>query len=126
MPTQPNRSVTITGPITFVVWNSSVPHADEQTDVSLNADFNNQSTARAFYRNTVTLNYGPYVNRRVYFGMQHPNAIPFPIPLPGLPPAYVGLTSLQLQTQFGLTIGGELAPASAVTLPRIGGLVAPI
>jgi hypothetical protein len=126
VPTSPNRSVTITGPITFAVWDSSVPHANEQTDVSLNFSFDNQSTSRAFFSNTVTLNYGPYVNRRVYSGIQHPTAIPFPTPLPDLPAAYVGLTSLQLQTLYGLTIGGELAPASAVTLPRIGGLVAPI
>jgi hypothetical protein len=125
-PISPNRSVTITGPITFVVWNPNLPHADEQTDVSMKADFaqDNKSTASAFHRNTVTLNYGPFVNRRAYFGVQHPLAIPFPTLLPELSPLHVGLTSLQLQA-LGKTISGELAPLTAVAVSRIDGLVGP-
>ena len=116
-----NRSVLITGPIQFVdspervldVYMRPIPMS-LQTSIMV-----------PFYNDSVTLNYGPFESRRVYSDLQHPLAIPFPVPQDNVPLAFIGLTSQQLRDIHGLTIGGELAPLSAVAVPRIGGLVAP-
>jgi len=78
-----------------------------------------------FVRDTITLNYGPYVNQRLYFTMQHANAIPFPEPRYDVPAEYIGLTNQQMWNQFGVALGGEIAPANAVIVPLITGLVGP-
>ena len=49
--------------------------------------------------------------------------MPFPTAQEGLHPEYVGLTNQQLFDQFGVAVGGEVAPADAFTIPGIRGLV---
>lgn len=87
-----------------------------------------QTTTIASYlvKDTVILNYGPFVNQRLYGWMQQATAIPFPIARPEIPVAYVGLTSQQLWDRYGVAIGGELAPATAAAYPNILGIVAPL
>jgi hypothetical protein len=79
----------------------------------------------AFNQDRVILNFGPYRNQRVYYDVQSPTAIPFPTAGNGIPAAYIGKTSLQLWTQYGVAIGGALAPLNAITPKEITGLVGP-
>ncbi|MEX2168297.1 MAG: G8 domain-containing protein [Pirellulales bacterium] len=122
-----NRSVLITGPIQFNALPEEILKSGSQFDVFLHrtSALEESIISSMFYSDRVTLKYGPFDNQRVYSAVQYPTAIPFPAPEEDLPPEYVGLTSLQLQVLHGLTIGGELAPLSAVAVPRIGGLVTP-
>jgi hypothetical protein len=76
-----------------------------------------------FYNSTTILNYGQYDNQRLYFAVQAANAIPFPEAEPQIPNGYVGLTTLQLRNQYGLTVGGGLAPVQTVTVPGLKGLL---
>jgi hypothetical protein len=78
-----------------------------------------------FVRDTIVLNYGPYVNQRLYFTAQQANAIPFPMPRYDVPAEYIGLTNQQMWDWYGVALGGEIAPANAFTTPFIIGLVGP-
>jgi hypothetical protein len=110
----PGRKVLITGPIQ--VANIVMDHY-----YALNGDY----TMTAFYLDQVTLNFGAFHNQRLYYTIQDPSAVPFTSPLPGMPTAYIGLTSQQLWDQYHVAIGGELAPAVTTTSPLIYGLVGP-
>ncbi len=59
---------------------------------------------------------------QVYFADQAGSAVPFAEA--GIP-EFVGKTSRQIWDEFGLAIGGTIAPPGAVTKPRIVGLVGP-
>jgi hypothetical protein len=78
-----------------------------------------------FVKDVILLNYGPYANQRLYNLMQQANAVPFPNPRPDMPAAYIGLTNQQLWDQFGVALGGAIAPSNAFTSPYINGLIAP-
>src|SRR5262249_13010131 len=73
----------------------------------------------------VTLNYGSYVNRRLYNSMQLAGAIPFPASRSDIPAQYVGLSNQQLWNSYGVALGGAIAPSNAVVPPNIIGLLAP-
>src|SRR4029079_17583332 len=70
-----------------------------------------------FSSDTVLLNFGQFVNQRLYSTLQAANAIPFPTARTGLPTAYVGLTNQQLWDIYGIAIGGAIAPSTAFTAP---------
>ena len=76
-------------------------------------------------KDVITLNYGPFVNQRLYGLMQLPTSVPFPVPRADLPAAYVGLTNQQLWNQFGVALGGEIAPSNYTMAPSIIGLIGP-
>ncbi|HVT26379.1 MAG TPA: hypothetical protein VHE81_00030, partial [Lacipirellulaceae bacterium] len=78
-----------------------------------------------FVNDTVMLDYGPFDNQRLYSLGQAASFIPFPQPRLDAPATYVGLTNQQLWDEFGVTVGGAIAPPSAVTYPNVVGLVAP-
>ncbi len=119
-----NRTVVVQGPITFNSTPFNVPWMYE-IDMRFNASAGNEGIAGIFNSSTVTLNYGSYTNRKVYFYEQHPSTIVFPEPADGVPSSYVGLSSLQLLGLTGLPIVGEFAPLNSVTNERINGLLAP-
>ncbi len=83
----------------------------------------NGSIAHVFLSDRVILDFGPYQNQRLYYLMQAVSAVPFPIAEPNVPTGYIGLTTLQLWNQFGVLVGGSAAPASAISVPGIVGLV---
>jgi hypothetical protein len=83
------------------------------------------SVAHVFLQDRVLFNFGQFQNQRIYYSVQAPSAVPFPVAEPGVPAAYVGLTSQQLWNQFGLAVGGTLAPVGAISLPEISGLIGP-
>ncbi len=61
---------------------------------------------------TVTIN-----GQRLYYHEQASNFVPFPIALSGVPIQYVGLTNAQIFSQYGLAIGGAVAPVNAIVDP---------
>jgi hypothetical protein len=73
----------------------------------------------------IVLNFGAFAYQRLYFEMQQAIAIPFPVARPDVPAAYIGLTNQQLWNQFGVALGGAIAPANTYIVPNIVGLVAP-
>jgi hypothetical protein len=86
----------------------------------------NGSTSHIFNSDVVMFNFGSYVNRRVYYPQQAATSIPFSIPgEAGVPAAYIGLTAQQLWNQYGLAVGGTLAPANAISIPGLLGLLGP-
>lgn len=85
-----------------------------------------ETFAGVFVPDIVTLNYGPYQNRQVYYTGQGTNVVPFPSAQPFLPPEYVGLPNQQLLSRFGIAVGGAIRPASAIAVSGVsGGFVAP-
>ncbi|MGD9633484.1 MAG: G8 domain-containing protein [Pirellulales bacterium] len=79
----------------------------------------------AFYLDRVFLNFGSFRNQRVYYLAQAPTAVPFPVASAGIPPEYIGKTSQQIWDQYGVAIGGALAPSNAISIPLITGLLGP-
>ena len=122
--TNTGRTVTVSGPIQFVPLDESVASSLVQRDIMMRFDLND-AVNRLFRDTQVVLNYGAFNNQQAYWSAQHPDAVPFPDPTPGIPANYVGLTSQQLWDTFQIAVGGELAPTNATTEPRIEGLVGP-
>jgi hypothetical protein len=83
------------------------------------------SVAHIFLQDTVVIDYGPFVNQRLYYRWQRAGAVPFPEPRVGLPAEYVGLTTQQLWDQYGIAVGGEIAPSDVIEVPSITGLIGP-
>jgi hypothetical protein len=81
--------------------------------------------SRYFGNDVVTLDFGPFNNKRLYYLQQAADAIPFPSPIDGLPSEYVGLTTQQLWDSYGVALGGAIAPAGSYSVPQIVGLIAP-
>jgi Ca2+-binding RTX toxin-like protein len=120
-----NRTVTIQGGFTMLPLPAIVPKNTLQTDVLIRFTVSafEGSVDHLFYDTKVYLNYGPYINRRLYATVQAPDAIPFPEASAGLPGYLVGLTTFQIWQQHGLKVLGEIAPADAISLPNFGGLL---
>ena len=68
---------------------------------------------------SVVLDYGEFDNQRVWYALQAPDAVPFTEPHPALDPAWVGLTNLQLQDQFGVSFGGAMTPEEATSTDAV-------
>jgi hypothetical protein len=74
----------------------------------------------------IILNFGPYFQRQLFFENQLPTAVPFPVARADVPSQYVGLSNLQLWIQYGVAVGGGVAPAGATAVPLIvDGLIGP-
>jgi hypothetical protein len=110
-----NRTVLITG-------NLVQPKIQMVLD---NYPISGYSATVFFVNDVVTLNYGSFVNQRLYNTIQQANAIPFPTSRSDIPAQYVGLTNQQLWNLYGVMFGGAIVPSNAVTVPNIIGLVAP-
>jgi Ca2+-binding RTX toxin-like protein len=76
-----------------------------------------------FAQDVVTLDFGPFASQRLYYMQQAADAIPFPRSIEELPPGYVGLTNQQLWDQYGVALGGEVAPGDVYTVSNITGLI---
>jgi hypothetical protein len=121
------RVVTVQGNFSIVPLESSILGAYTQLDV--NVRFEDEAFKAGwgidhlFYDSKVFLNYGNFRNQQLYSPMQKASAIPFPVAEPQIPSEYIGKTTAQLQSQYGLSIYGEIAPAGVVTIPTLGGLL---
>jgi len=83
-------------------------------------------SSQFFANDVVILDFGPFAGQRLYYTKQQSNVVPFWSPIDGLPVEYVGLTNQQLWDQYGVALGGAIAPSDAYTVPGITGLVGPI
>ena len=122
-----NRSVLITGNITFGTLTATALRGKIQQNIVMEANLMpfEDSIRHVFFLDSVTLNFGSFVNRRLYFNEQVASFVPFPAAGLFIPAEYIGKTNQQLFTEFGLTLGGAIAPSNAVTAARIVGLLAP-
>jgi hypothetical protein len=91
----------------------------------LDPTIEDEYVSRYFGNDVVTLDFGPFNNKRLYYLQQAADAIPFPSPIDGLPSEYVGLTTQQLWDSYGVALGGAIAPAGSYSVPQIVGLIAP-
>lgn len=121
------RSVLISGDIQFGSLPEATLAGGRQFQVSVRSIYNPNvaPTDTLFYRDTVILNYGSFDKQRMYSVLQLPSAVPFPTAPQGVPSEFVGTTSQQLLDEFGLAIGGELAPPTAAFVPGFIGRIAP-
>ena len=78
-----------------------------------------------FSEDIVTLDFGPFQNQRLYYTQQAADWVVFPEPRADVLPEYIGLTNQQLWDQYGIALGGAIAPANAYTWQNITGLIAP-
>ncbi len=107
------------------VYITGVPATTKITTVYDTATWGTHQVNIFLVKDTVLLNFGPYVNRQLYFVMEQADAIPFPTARPDAPAAYIGLTNQQLWDQFGVALGGGVAPAVLISAPNIIGLITP-
>lgn len=99
----------------------------ETPNIVMSARFSlvGDDATRLFTNDIVTLNFGSFNNRRLYYEAQLPEVVPFPQPYPGLPAEYVGLTNQQLWDTYGIAIGGAIAPSNSIRVPNITGVIGP-
>jgi hypothetical protein len=128
IPQRQDRTVLIQGPIVFGQLPASrltAPHYN----IAMRSDFEPDRYGyidHYFYNNTVTLNFGPYINQQLYFSSQAANAVPFPTAREGVPDDYIGLTTQQLWDYYGIALGGSVAPANATVVSALSnGLLGP-
>lgn len=125
------RRVTITGDIQFGTLSTTslgnVPGGIKQSDILLRANFSPRELdiTRLFERDVIRLNTPAYPGRQLYYREQAADFVPFPADRSAsyLPPELLGKTNQQLWEEYGLAIGGVVAPADAVADPRITGLI---
>lgn len=97
-------------------------------DISMNYQTENaaRNPNHVFYEIEVRLQYVAFPNHQLYFREQHADAIPFPEAVPGISQDYIGLTQVELLDQFGIAVGGEIAPGNAEVASGVYGLVVPL
>jgi len=78
---------------------------------------------RVFFRHRVRLDFGPFRGLDVLFAEQAADFVPYPRARSGLPGAYVGKNNAELWREFGIAVGGRVAPDGAATDPLIRGLL---
>jgi hypothetical protein len=79
----------------------------------------------SFIQQSTTLNTSQYRNQELYFNQQAGSYVPF---VSGSAPSWVpsallGLTNLQMWNQYGLALGGAIAPSNATTPAGFSGLL---
>jgi hypothetical protein len=117
-----DRNVLITGPIQLGALG-----AQNQARVYMRPEFKPIEDWQTFIfsLDVVTLDFGPYDNRRVYYTLQEADAVPVTEMIQYMPIEYVGLTNQELWDRYGVALGGEIAPAGAQAVATIIGLIAP-
>jgi hypothetical protein len=118
-PDQPGRRTILTG-------NTFAPHERDggldyflaDPDYSYNGDL-----SLLFAPEVLVVEDQRFPGRTVYLAQQHPSAVPFT--KTGVP-QLDGKTSRQLWEEYGLAVGGFLAPADAVPTAWVRGLVGPM
>jgi hypothetical protein len=124
------RSVLVTGDPTFVPLSPAQLDGQRQFDLYLAEQpvLSGQDFARYFSPLAARFGTVIFQGRQVYFSAQSPAFTPFPSnQAPGLiPEKLIGLSNEQLFANYGIVVGGVMAPADFVMPSRINGLVGPI
>lgn len=120
-PFEKNVDIEIGGDLRF----GSLPGRKIQPRVSLEARLreNDGSIDHVFYDYRVKLDFGPYRGMEVLFFEQAADFVPYPTAMPKVPDAFVGKTNSQLWREFGVAVGGRIAPEDAARDPLIRGLL---
>ncbi|MGI9429425.1 MAG: hypothetical protein ACR2NM_12255, partial [Bythopirellula sp.] len=118
------RTVTLQGPFVF---NESPyrEHSSYEIQMVFGSFYSTTGIQRLFYTQVVTLDYGPYDNRQLYYLEQAPDHVLYNEAEYQVSPAYIGLTAAEIYNQLGQTVGGKLAPHNTVTVKKIRGLIGP-
>jgi hypothetical protein len=124
-PTRPHRSVRISGDIEFAPLPDDSPFSQRQQDIVLAVHLwmNQEILAPVLATDTVVLDYGPFDGHQAHYPEQLPTAVPFADSYRIVPSEYVGLSSQQLWDQFGVAVGGTLAPADGIRFPRFNAII---
>ncbi len=121
------RTVDIVGDLEFLTLTPRELGGRLSFDVYLDGsiDIRNRDIETYFSPDIVRLGTVRFNNHQVYYVKQAANYVPFPAgtDMTWLPPEIVGKTNTQLWAQYGIAPGGIIAPADAVAVPRINGLV---
>jgi hypothetical protein len=121
-----DRSLTITGNTVFRMLPPSVTGQKYNIFMQQPLAGDEESFEHVFRSEALYIDNGNGNIQQVWSPEQAADFIPFPTAQTGLPPEYVGLTNQQLFDQFGVAVGGEVAPANAFSIPGIRGLVTSI
>ena len=84
-----------------------------------------RSRDHAFLLDQTTLDFGPFNNQRLYYTQQRSDFVVFPEPIDGVDLSFIGKSNQELWDEFGVALGGEIAPVDAVEVDGMIGLLAP-
>ncbi len=123
------RTVDIIGDPQFLPLTAQQLGGRQQFEIYLNGEISmrNRDIETYFSPDIVRLGTVRFNNHQVYYFKQAADFVPFPASatadLTWLPPEIVGKTNAQLWEQYGIAPGGVVAPADAVVVEGINGLV---
>lgn len=123
------RTVDIIGDPQFLPLTAQQLGDRQQFEIFLNGEINlkNRDLETYFSPDIVRLGTVRFNNHQVYYFKQAADYVPFPASatdtLTWLPPEIVGKTNAELWELFGIAPGGVVAPADAVQVEGINGLV---
>jgi hypothetical protein len=122
-----SRVVSIDGTGQFGTLGAAALNGRTQRDIALGTNFNPKDldVTRLFNPDVVLLGTVNYNDRQLFFREQAANFVPFKTGAAAsyVPPELLDKTNRQLVDQYGLALGGVVAPENATTDPRIQGLV---
>ena len=121
------REVSMEGDLRFGTLSPTVLRGRTQYDVYLAANFDplEKDIAKLFDPDIIKFGTLTYNGRQVYYYAQAADYIPFKIgeARSYVPPELIGKTNRELWNQYGLAIGGTVAPSDAAQVTRVNGLV---
>lgn len=123
------RTVDIIGDPQFLPLTAQQLGGRQQFEIYLNGEISmrNRDLETYFSPDIVRLGTVRFNNHQVYYFKQAANFVPFPSSatetLTWLPPEIVDKTNAQLWVEYGIAPGGVVAPADAVVVEGINGLV---
>ncbi len=123
------RTVDIVGDPQFLPLTAQQLNGRQQFEIYLNGEISlkNRDLETYFSPDIVRLGTVRFNDHQVYYFKQAADYVPFPTTatetLTWLPPEIVGKTNSQLWAEFGIAPGGVVAPADAVVVAGINGLV---
>jgi hypothetical protein len=122
-----SRVVNINGDIKFGTLSPLALKGETQYDIFLRSNFNpmERDITRLFNPDVIRLGTVNYNGKQLYYLEQAADFVPFKVGEAAeyVPAEFLGKTNQQLWDQYGLAIGGIVAPANATTDPRIRGLI---
>lgn len=123
------RTVDIVGDPQFLALTAQQLGSRQKFEIFLDGQINlkNRDLETYFSPDIVRLGTVRFNDHQVYYFKQAADYVPFPATdtesLTWLPPEIVGKTNQQLWDQYGIAPGGVIAPADAVVVEGINGLV---
>ncbi len=117
-----------TDPINFLTLDSKALRGRTQSDIYLNSNFNpmEHDITTLFNPDVIKMGTVRYNGKQLYYLQQGASYVPFPsaTAAPYIPPELLNKTNQQIYDQYGLAIGGVIAPPDATASdPRINALI---